>query len=447
MEMTIDCPGCGAELRVPNKAAGRAARCPTCSLKFTIPSTRDMLEETASHWIEEDFDPSGEVADDLAESSVDETTTASVMAEESDDGPAVGDSSTVTATVALSPAPPMGPPSVEPAAEVPQPDSQVATAVEDTAKTTTPPPPPAILMSRESRDYPTALCRTEVCPYLVVHDCSQSGVLLGFDARWMAHEAFRVSMPVCCAFSGHRQGGDLYARPMVFLDQYRGDDLSTHAMETRYEQRLMSQQHPRELLLATGILDEMNTPFGEPPIYFVSGKSSGHSLSCHTSNESGTLVCKVLVPDPKVAMEWLARVNGMCGSEYEILAADVVSIGSETWLQLPVECRERLAVWCNFEPREQFRIYLNDADFTTKDIGLAGVVVTDRRLIYHKYHHSGSISLDQEARLHIRAENNAARLTLEHSGRMARVGRIHLKEIDRLSETLAAASGLKIETT
>jgi hypothetical protein len=72
-------------------------------------------------------------------------------------------------------------------------------------------------------------------------------------------------------------------------------------------------------------------------------------------------------------------------------------------------------------------------------------VITDRRIIYHKYHHGGAIELSHEATLHVRTDGQVARLTYDCNGQLARIGKIHIKDMSRLIETLADSPTLRIQ--
>ena len=144
------------------------------------------------------------------------------------------------------------------------------------------------------------------------------------------------------------------------------------------------------------------------------------------------------------ALQWLAAVNGTCGIEYELLKKDAQSLTSDSWNKLDARTRERLQHWCQFKPREAFLVYFNDPDFPHSDAGLAGVVLTDQRLIYHKYRHSRSLSLHQDGLLHVRTDGKVARLTAESGGRMARCGKLDIKAVPDLVHTLATSSRLRV---
>jgi hypothetical protein len=119
-------------------------------------------------------------------------------------------------------------------------------------------------------------------------------------------------------------------------------------------------------------------------------------------------------------------------------------MSNEAWDALSETCRQRLAVWCKFAPGERFRDYLPDADVARHDVGLAGVVITDDRLIYHKYRLFGEVRLDSDATLVVRRDDRIAVLAIEKGDKRVRIARIHARDLPQLIVALSHASGLKV---
>ncbi len=384
MQMTIDCPGCRKPLRVPEAAGGRRARCPRCGVKFTVPSSRDLLEETVSHWIFEDVQRIREDED------------------QPPDGAGVGEGTMIgvaerSAVIAETPAPGY---------------------------------------SGEGEDAVTGSAADR--PHLFVRDCTKRGVKLAFNARWLELEAFGASMPVACVFSGLRERENLCARPMVFLKYFEGMTDSIRTIESTYERQLHKFESTRDVLASIGRLRDMRPPFDHPLVYFASLRKSDEHLECTCrENRDGAIICELVVPDGSVALEWLGRVNGICGQEYEALAADVSQQSSEQWQTLSESARSRLNTWAKLHAGEIMRVYLRDADLSEAETGSAGLVVTDRRIIFHKYHRLQSIPLDQPGDLLVKLDENVARLALRVEGHVMRIGKIAGTETSLLKSSLA----------
>jgi len=467
MDMTIDCPHCGTPLRVPESAAGRRGRCTECDQRFAIPSMQELLESTVSHFMVASIEAADDTEDAFEDALEDsgyrsasggldqsEGTVAGIpvaAAHRSDDsqGPittdTLGRADNASADADDEPSDAdlidisrdmQQDDLLEDAmSDTPVPES----AIEDDQFESAPPPP-------ESSRYPTALRPAEPRPYLVVRGVGIEGVRLAFDGQWLKHETFRISMPMRCVFSGDDESQSLIARAIIFHNKHVGVETPLHSLETQHELHVASNPSPRDIVRAMGRLDDFKEPFDRPLLYFVSQKAASNSLeaTAHTMS-GGAIACEVMIPHHRTALEWVERVNGRCGPEFAMLEADIVRYASDAWRALPDRVRHRIGVWCRFERGELFKLYLNDADFTHNDAGLAGVVVTNRRLIYHKFRRSRSISLNQDAVLHVATDAKVARLTLQSMGRAARCGKIHRNEVSQLIDALSDAPKLRVE--
>lgn len=292
--------------------------------------------------------------------------------------------------------------------------------------------------------YPTSLHITEPIPHLVVRRVSQQGVTLQFDSIWLQHDGFRLSMPVQCAFCGSFQRQDLSARPMVFAEQAYDQTRTPQQIEQGHIQS-MRLAHPEGLLAAMGTLSAMKRGFESPMPYYSCSKHMGSLLRCQSEERvEGGVTCEVVIPHGATALRWLERVNGVCGPETSLLERDLAALSSDAWQNLTESCRQRLAVWCAFDAGERFQHYFLDADLARADAGLAGLVITDQRLIYHKYHHHGQARLDDEATLLIQRDDRLAALYLEVGSRRTKVATLQAKDVAALIDALSHAPKLKV---
>jgi hypothetical protein len=268
---------------------------------------------------------------------------------------------------------------------------------------------------------------------------------MAFHSRWLDHEGFLASMPMRCAFSGATDRRDLLARPLAFCDRSGGTVRSPQDIEAQHERHLETGETPRDLVETMGRIDHMPRPFNRVMPYYVSLHFTHQSLKGATSSGEEGIVCEVLLPEPGLALAWLGRVNGVCGGDYALLEEEVSLLQSDAWGELSHACRQRLGAWCNFHPGERFRLYVNDADFGMHDAGLAGLVITDQRVIFHKYHRRGEVGLDAEAIVQARADEDFAQLTLLASSGRTRMVRLHFDDVDRVADMLREAPGLRMK--
>lgn len=476
MDAMIHCTACSQQLRVPQDSSGRRARCPACGVVFVIPAPEDLVEETFSTWIEQEVDRRHDELEELFEQQLNPNAAAAAGAAEG----ASDSRGRVVAAVKMRPhdrriAEDSAKPSPEHGRDTTTSEHEqveharrrTAEAVErlggaevnasEVVRSAEPrPAEPEVSQADEpgpggeppeqARSYPQQLVVTQPAPHLVVLRCDHLGVRFGFDARWLADRGFAISLPVRCVFSGMPHRDQLIARPLVFNDRTRGKKASVADLATRQEHRVLGDRTPRELAKLMGRLEGLPYPFNFAVPYYVSTRFAHMYLHCETRDRSdGGITCEVLVPDASTALEWLARVNGVCGQDYEMLEREASLLHGEAWRALSDSVRQRLAVWCKLRPREVLRLYLSDADFGRNDDGLAGLAVTDQRLIYCKYHHRGQVPIDAEgAAVFARCDERFAELTLHAGGERARMVKLHREGLSQLVKLLRDGGGLRI---
>ncbi|MBI1336862.1 MAG: hypothetical protein GC164_07860 [Phycisphaera sp.] len=406
----LHCPKCEALLRVPARASGVLARCPACSFVFVVPPLTELLEETASTWIEEDVDH---------------------LVQEHEQQILTGSPPQAASPTQNTPDPIQARPVRKKLRigqlKTPQtPDHYEKRTSRGEKKRPSPPAAnadPAPVGTEKNVIEPIALRKPirkpvpvgapESMPRLSVVRCTPAGVLFEFDSRWLEHEGFRASMPMRCAFTGRTDVTSLSARPLAFTDQAGATFRSPRDLETPNEQRLTVGASPRSVLQRMGLIEGLHRPFNHSVPYYVSIDHTSSSLSCHSVKRSdGKFNCTVLIPEGGTALEWMARVNSVCGDDYLQLEYDLSNLQGNAWLSLPERVRDRLGVWCPFEGGERFIHYLPDVDFGKADAGLAGIVITSNRLVFHKFHHGGQVMFDEAAILVACPQARGIELTL-----------------------------------
>lgn len=465
MDMKVHCPGCSKPLRVPKTSSGRKARCPSCHKVFIVPAPEELVDETISTWIEDDVTNLGVEHEKQWEAigsikSYRRPTPAPSAAplpahltrgtgkqdgaESADDGSVVGtpqvvggDPSTLTAIDDLAPQ-----------------QTGVGTTVEVAGVPMAAAPPsnnPLNMRGSASPDilvqpYPDNLRVDPRQPHLIVVRCDQGGVCLAFDSACLEDIGFRTSMPVRCAFTGEMERRKLFARPLAFIDRSSARIRSSQEIDNKYTTSLFGGQSTRELLDVMGDIDALPKPFCFCLPYYGCNDLNNASLKCWTQTRSdGGITCFVIMPSGPVALHWLLHVNGTCGREFAKLEHDISLLDNEAWRLLGEECRKRLAIWCPFEAGEHFQFFLSDGDFGSRDKGLAGLVLTDQRLVYCKYHHRGAIDLSQPATLHIRDETDFAQLSITSAESKTKLVKLHLNDVPKLVAAMTAWPNITIE--
>lgn len=430
----VPCPACQTPLNVPPSAGGRRARCPACGDRFIIPTRTDLLDDTVSGWIGQDVDDVIEdrdrQTDENQASQVRQAITKATPQPEQAEIPAEEPVSGETI---------VGVPFDQQSIPMPK------------GKSTPPRPRPAAgptgrTGDDEASEYPRNLRTNPKSPHLVVLKCGSAGVRFAFDSKWLSHEGFRASMPTRCAYSGAADRSKLIARPMVFADRARGAKTSTTDITSHHDIRSLGDSSARQILQMMGTIEGMPSPFLYPMPYYISTRYANKTIHCMTRDRpSGGITAEVVIPDAVCALEWLSRVNGVCGEEYELLERDTSLLHGDVFQELSDVCRSRIQSWCKLRPQEVFQLYLNDADFGRLDDGLAGVVVTDQRVVYCKYHHRGQVRLDNEdASIVVRPDGRFFSLSLHIGEERARMCKLHKSDIPKLEAAISKDAGLKV---
>ena len=466
MDAMIHCRACRAPLRIPRNAANHRARCPSCGHQFIIPPEHELIEETISFWIEQDTDEIFEgddqpvdvetpqqQADDTqrTQSAPAQQTSAQTQAEstsEHSDAPTAAPSPPTTQTAGAESAAPQ---TSEPPAASPEPVAASTSASQAEASTTiTSPAGESTRASQEDEnlpdEYPQDLFVRTTVPHLVVRRCDDVGVCFAFDSSWLRHEGFRASMPVRCVFSGHTDRSRLIARPLVFQDRSElKRPPAVDQLAREHEDHVLGDRSTRQRMRMMGELEHMPVPFNLVMPYYVSTSYAHLFLHCEAHDRSDGVTCEVLIPDALCALDWLARVNGVCGVEYRMLERETSMLHGEQWQKLPEQVRQRINAWCKIRPREVLQLYLNDADFGRRDAGLAGLVVTDQRVVFNKYHHRGEIALDAEDALILaQCDEQFAHLSLAVGSSRSRMINLHRKDVSTLVETIRRVGSLRV---
>ncbi|MBI1375103.1 MAG: hypothetical protein GC159_20485 [Phycisphaera sp.] len=272
---------------------------------------------------------------------------------------------------------------------------------------------------------------------LYVEELNNKGVSLIFNSAVIKLDRFRGSMPMRCAVCGQGDGVALTARPLVWVDRIK-EGTPAGEIEVLYQIKVKPAWTGLDVIRAMTTMDKFSPPLGEPvPYYVCDAHADKTSIRCRTFDTARGLFCRATLPNASVARDWIACVNGTINRQYVRVAEHVERIDGGAWRELDDLVRQKIAVWFEFQDGEQFLAYFMDPDFMVKDAGLAGVVVTDQRLVYCKYQKKGAIPLDSDGDL-IAAEIDA-HFELQHrlDDKTTKLVRIRKKDTEQLMGMLA----------
>ncbi len=424
MQIHVHCPSCQRMLKAPTAAAGHSVQCPKCLHKFRLHKRQELIDNEIFSWIEDDVNDFEQTQEQELEKNHQE------QEQVSNDIPR----HKTAGQDFLSHLKTHHPPAIEQPTAAPASDPK-----------STPASAMAPQKSPQTLD-PRAIAYQELSadcdrPQLFIEKCDPQGVTFLFESTLLCDENFRASMPPACVFTAQTSREDLYAKPLAFIDRSQATNQSIQSIEAEHQRRLLPDQSLKDLLPMMGVLEDLPGPFNLAMPYFVERSHLSASLDCHThTRPDGNITCHITLPHHAIALEWFLRVNGMCSDDYHNLRQEIALIANSAWQKLPEASRQNIQIWCHLAPTEQMQIYISDSDMGQSDHGLAGIIITDQRMIFHKYHHEGQIPLTQKATLTAQPRTTHYTLSLNYDRHQTRVGHIHLEDLDSLAQALAQSA-------
>jgi len=272
---------------------------------------------------------------------------------------------------------------------------------------------------------------------LLIEEMSGKGVRLIFNVGLLKIPSFRASVPMACVLCGKDDKGSLLARPMMFIDRCKDDKATVGELETTYQINVKQGWDEFDVVKSMISMDKFPPPMSEPLAYYVCKEHIETSLKCRTLDTGRGLYCRTTIPSARLALGWLSRVNGIVDRHFVRLHDFVRRTEGGAWAELSETVRQKISAWFEFEGDEQFLGYYMDTDFMVKDAGLAGIVVTDHRIVYCKYQKKGSIQLMNEGDL-VGTEFEAFfDLLYRTSEKTTKLVQLRKKDTEELMSTLA----------
>jgi predicted Zn finger-like uncharacterized protein len=348
-KIRIKCPACGATLAVSDDHVKQYVRCGRCKHKFPVArQATPVMEDVVASWLteEEPEEPQSDAGfDDLPYS------TDIMMADRKQAAP-------------------------PPKAKAPPPS---------------PPPTP-----------PTPTHHGEIRAVKI----ERRGVLFEFPASRLLDAKFRCAFPRQCMSCEARM--HLRAHVVIFAQQLR-DSISIEA-EHNAGTLVLSNEEVRglsgeQVLERLPEVPNVPHPGNLPMPYWVCDMCSGSgsvSGQIQVNPATGTGWCRLFIRNLRRAMEFMTSAGGEGNEGYPVLKERIERTAENPWDNLPEVVQHRVQQW--FHPRggEEFIAYVPDRDHVRTEDGMAGVLISTTRLIYHT------------PRCHYQA-NAAEPLELEHA--------------------------------
>ena len=214
------------------------------------------------------------------------------------------------------------------------------------------------------------------------------GAVFRFDPEFLYDEGFRVSLPRRCVGCGSRKDLQVRLVDWSYGDQGRGGfgprpDASAFVLALDKHTNL----HDRALLAELARVEGLDEPYCLPfPYYLCHDCHSGDAITAivRPSGGGGGDTCELGISSLLHAEMFAAVVRGPDDPARQRIRTVRKGQEGDTWHRLPKLARVRIERWYQPEASEKFIAYFPDADYARTEAGLAGVVVTDQRLVFRK---------------------------------------------------------------
>ena len=128
------------------------------------------------------------------------------------------------------------------------------------------------------------------------------------------------------------------------------------------------------------------------------------------NTQSGNGICRLKIRSLRRALEFMEAAGGGATKAFKQLRERVESNVENPWEQLPSVIQHRVEQWYKPGQGEQYIAYVPDRDRTRTEDGMSGVLISNRRLIFHtRLRHSETTS---EKPLKLQLSNDGGKLSV-----------------------------------
>lgn len=250
------------------------------------------------------------------------------------------------------------------------------------------------------------------------------GVFLLFEPSLLYQEEFRAAFPQRCIICNSHE--HLLVHRVVWSNKLpaRGK----FGMRESYSPAVHSLSRlgrptGRQLLAKLEKVESMPQPFCLPfPYYVCRGCSAVGAVVTDVRNTGGHEECELGIFSLRVAQD-LVRI--WCGEDcpaYGQIHQALRESRGDTWRALPMAVRTRIRQWYRPLEGEHFLGYVADGDFAKTEAGLAGLVLTDQRVVCRKY--ASLVELPLSEQLTVRLHTKDGQLQLNISGKSGKTANL-----------------------
>jgi hypothetical protein len=244
-----------------------------------------------------------------------------------------------------------------------------------------------------------------------------SGALFEFPSSRLLDPAFRCAMPRSCTrcgaathlaanvivygtnlIDGMSQETDRIAGSLVL----KGDDLRSLSNED------LCKRLPR--------VPDVPPPADLPMPYWLCDMCTAKDLvtgQIRLNPNTGVGLCRLWIGNLRVAEEFFLAVGGKGTAGQAELQHRITATSENPWGLLSVVVQNRLQQWYKPQHGEHFLAYIPDRDRTRTEDGMAGIVVSNRRMICHNLMRHREAMIAETLELEEVAEEGRHRLRIK----------------------------------
>jgi len=375
--VVIRCPACSQKYRVSPTVVGRRARCQTCRTEFRISATQPLDDDTIVAWITED-DPSSE---------------------------------SVMGSTGIFQQPPAATPAPSPQA----------------TRTPAPPVPTP----------PEAPAPEKVRVRLLRIDAD--GAHFEFPAAALADEDLRNAFPRKCVGCGAKTALNVHLLhwPERMSQQdaarWREHEDAVVGMLDAFEQPSTAALL-RQLPASRHIGPPFNLPF---PIFTCNRCHASWEVHGRVLTHGPAELCRLTIASLGVAVDFYRANGGREHPDYRRLVEER-DLRRDPYHELSADTRHRLTQWFESRGGERFVRFYPDVEFCRTEVGAAGVVLTNQRLVFRKYTVYRTYPLSAPGRMEVRRAAKHAAIDVSAEGHQSATFQLRTNDADRLLADLQA---------
>lgn len=213
-----------------------------------------------------------------------------------------------------------------------------------------------------------------------------SGALFEFPALRLGETAFRCAMPRKCLRCGGRT--NLQAHIIIYATMM----MDSPSLEAEHAAGALALRGPEvmdlgneELLARLPRVPNVPPPADAPMPYWLCDLCVARDMISGQIrvNSEGEGLCRLWIGNLRRAEEFMVAAGGNGTAGHAELRHRIASLAENPWSSLPLAVQNRIQQWFRPQPSEHFIAYIPDRDRARSENGLAGIIISDKRIICH----------------------------------------------------------------